>query len=268
MSSRPRAGKPRLGRRGSGKEALVVTKTVTIQVDEATEVSGVIMQPETCRPGVTPGLVLAHGANNDLEHSLLVALAAGLADRGAASSVRFNFPYRERGASSPDRMEVLEQAYRRAHDVLVDDEICPPGPVFLGGKSLGARVAAELVSRHHEGEGLLAAGLVFLGYPLHAPGRKEKLRLEPLRRIGVPSLFVEGTRDPFCDLDLLRPLVAKLDRPGSLRLVEGGGHSYELPRAAGRSQEEVYAEVVDAVAAFITEHAGPQAERVARPPRQ
>ena len=233
----------------------MIERVLRIEVDGG-DVAVVLTRPESCRPQVTPGLVLAHGANNDLNHPLLVAVAAYLAEAGAASVLRFNFPYMERGASTPDSPSVLEAAFRRAHDALVDDEVCPPGRVFLGGKSLGARVAAELVSRHHEGEGLLASGLVFLGYPLHAPGRKDRLRLEPLRRIDVPSLFVEGTHDPFCDLDLLRPVIAALAVPGTLHTMEGGNHSLELPRSSGRRLTDVHGEVAEAVARFITEHAG------------
>lgn len=233
----------------------MIERVFRIEVDGG-EVAGVLTRPESCRPEVTPGLVLAHGANNDLSHPLLVAVATHLAETGAASVLRFNFPYVERGASRPDRPAVLEATFRRAHDALVDDEVCPPGRVFLGGKSLGARVAAELVSRHHEGEGLLTSGLVLLGYPLHAPGRKDRLRLEPLRRVDVPSLFVEGTRDPFCDLELLRPAIAALDVPGTLHVVESGGHSLELPRSASRTLEEVHGDVAGVVARFITEHAG------------
>jgi len=233
----------------------MIERVVRIKVDGG-EVAGILTLPETCRPGVTPGLVLAHGANNDLSHPLLAAVAAYLAEAGTASVLRFNFPYMERGSSTPDASPVLEGAFRRAHDVLVDDEVCPPGSVFLGGKSLGARVAAEMVSRHHEGEGLLASGLVLLGYPLHAPGRKDRLRLGPLRRVDVPSLFVEGTRDPFCDLDLLRPMIAELDVPGTLHLVEDGGHSFEVPRSSGRTLKDVHDDVAGVVARFITEHAG------------
>jgi hypothetical protein len=233
----------------------MIERVFRLEVDGG-EVAGVLTRPESCRPEVTPGLVLAHGANNDVSHPLLVAVATYLAETGVASVLRFNFPYMERGAATPDRPAVLEAAFRRAHDALVDDEVCPPGRVFLGGKSLGARVAAELVSRHHEGEGLLTAGLVLLGYPLHAPGRKDRLRLEPLRRIDVPSLFVEGTRDPFCDLDLLRPVIAALDVPGTLHLVDGGGHSLEPPRSSSRTLADLHQDAAGAVACFLTEHAG------------
>ena len=230
--------------------------SLRIHVDRDLEVTAVVDRARECREGATAGLVLAHGANNDLNHPLLAAVAGHLADAGTATVLRFNFPYMERGSKSPDPPARLEAAFRRAHDVLIDDQVCPPGPVFLGGKSLGARIAAELVSRHHEGEGLLAAGLVFLGYPLHAPGRKDRLRLEPLRRIDVPSLFLCGTRDPLCDLDLLRPVVERLDHPGTIVVVEGGDHSLEPRRSDERTAEDVRGFVAHAVETFIRAHTG------------
>lgn len=228
---------------------------IRIDIDGGDHVSGVVSRPEECRRGVTPGLVLAHGAKNDLSHPLLVAVACGLAATGAAIVLRFNFAYSEHGGETPDRIERLELAYRRAHDALVDDPVCPPGPVFLGGKSLGARVAAGLASRHHEGEGLLTNGLVFLGFPLHAPGRSEKPRVDLLQRLDVPSIFVEGTRDPFCDLDVLRPALAAMPVPGDLVVIEGGGHSLEVPRSAAADQRSVDARIVASIAEFIAAHA-------------
>ena len=145
----------------------------------------------------------------------------------------------------------MQDAYRRAHDALLDDPVCPPGPVFLGGKSLGARVAAELVSRRAEGEGLLAAGLVFLGFPLHAPGKKDQPRLQPLRRIDVPTLFIAGTHDPFCDLETLRTAMAALEHPGTLYLVEGGDHSLHVPASTGLTVEDVYLQVAQEIARFV-----------------
>lgn len=232
----------------------MIEKRVWIDIGGGDKVSGAIDRPEDCRRGVTPGLLLAHGAKNDLEHPLLAAVAHGLAARGAAIVLRFNFAYSEHGADTPDRLDRLELVYRRAHDALVDDDICAPGPMFLGGKSLGARVAAGLATRHHEGEGLLTNGLVFLGYPLHGPGRSESPRLEAIDRIDVPSLFVEGTKDPFCDLDVLRTALAGMPLPGELHVVEGGGHSLEVARRSGRDPDSVNAEVVEAIANFIATH--------------
>jgi hypothetical protein len=207
----------------------------------------------------TPGLLLAHGANNDLDHPLLASVAARLAQEGVAIVVRFNFPYAERGGTSPDSHSVLETTYRRAYDLLVNEFLEPAAPAFLGGKSLGGRIAAELVSGSHEGDGLLASGLVVLGYPLHAPGRQDRLHLEPLRRIGIPSLFCIGSRDPFCEPDLLRPILAGLTHPGRLYVIEGGDHSLRLARSSGRGVEDAYGAVSTEIAVFIRAVSSPTA---------
>lgn len=199
----------------------------------------------------SPVLVLAHGANNDLDHPLLAYLAARLAETTDVSVVRFNFPYIERGAASPDAQAVLEDTFRRVHHH-VGAELCgPEASVFVGGKSLGGRVAAELVSLGRDGDGLSASGLILLGYPLHAPGRKDRLRVEPLRNIGVPSLFCAGSRDALCDVDLLLPVVAGLSPPGEVYVLEGGGHSLTLPSKSGRPVEDGYEDVTRKAADFV-----------------
>lgn len=218
---------------------------VTVKVDS----------PAGTAPG-TAALILAHGASNDLDFPLLAHLGAHLAQTGTATVVRFNFPYVERGASSPDPSAVLEETMMAVYGRLVGELVEPGTPVFVGGKSLGARTAAELVSRRSEGGGLSAAGLVLLVYPLHPPGRRERLYLEPLRHIDVPSLFFSGTRDPLCDPDLLRPVLAGLEHPGELYVVEGGDHSLHLPGASGRKPEDSYPEVAAQVEAFIAKTVG------------
>lgn len=229
----------------------MVTRELRIDVEKGSSVSACLDLPDNLRRGVTPGVILAHGQNNDLTTPVLAVVAQRLAETGTASVLRFNFPYRERGSDRPDNLSVLCDTFRRAHDVLVDDPLVTPGPVFLGGKSLGARVAAELVSRGPEGEGLLARGLVFLGFPLHAPGRADQPRLEPLRRINVPCLFVVGTRDVFCDLELLRRVTADLAYPPTIHVIEGGDHSFQLPRSSGKTEEQVLEEIAEQVCAFV-----------------
>ena len=218
-----------------------------IHVNERVAVTTKVDMPARLGPE-TPALVLAHGANNDLDHPLLATIARYLSSQVGTIVVRFNFPYAERGAGSPDSATTLENAFKRVHDHVVDELAAPGAPVFVGGKSMGGRIAAELVSRGEEGEGLLAAGLVELGYPLHRPGHKETLFTEPLRKIGVPSLFCIGENDPFCDADLLRPLLERLLHPGRLYVVAGGDHS--LHRAgAGKAKTAGKAATAGAVGA-------------------
>jgi predicted alpha/beta-hydrolase family hydrolase len=221
----------------------------------------------------TPVLILAHGANNDVDHPLLAALARYLPEHAGTTVVRFNFPYVERGSSSPDANPTLENTFKRVHDHVADELAAFGAPIFIGGKSLGGRVAAELISRGEEGEGIVAAGLVELGYPLHRPGHKENLFTEPLRKIGVPSLFCIGEHDPFCDPELLRPLLEQLFHPGRLYVVPGGDHSLQRradahrgaapPGAAaatpGAAAAGDFAEVAGEVARFIADVAGSRA---------
>ena len=145
-----------------------------IGVSEQVAVTAKVEMPARLGPE-TPVLILAHGANNDLDHPLLAASPRTSRTHAGTMVVRFNFPYVERGAGSPDSAPVLENTFKRVHDHVVDELAAPGAPVFIGGKSLGGRIAAELISRGEEGEGLVAAGLVELGYPLHRPGHKETL---------------------------------------------------------------------------------------------
>jgi predicted alpha/beta-hydrolase family hydrolase len=225
-------------------------RSITLDVSDDITVSAKVDAPRHVK-SATPGLLLAHGANNDLDHPLLTAVAAALSQEDVAIVLRFNFPYVERTGTSPDPHSVLETTYRRAHDLLVDELLESGAPVFLGGKSLGGRIAAELVSRREEGEGLQASGLVVFGYPLHAPGRRDRPHLEPLRRIGIPSLFFIGSRDPFCEPDLLRPVLAGLAHPGRMYVVEEGDHSLRLAKSSGRGAEDAYGAVCAETAAFI-----------------
>lgn len=167
-------------------------------------------------------------------------MAEGLAGRGV-SVLRFNFPYKQEGRRTPDPASLLESCYRAA--AAQAREIFSPARLFLGGKSMGGRMASHLAAA-----GEAAAGLVFLGYPLHPPGRTEKLRDQHLFRIRIPMLFVSGTRDGFAQRELLLPVLERLQPLATAHWVAGGDHSF---RAPGRSTDEVYAEILDAVSAWI-----------------
>ncbi len=208
-------------------------------------VSVVLDVPARWQRGKSPALVLAPGAGSRLDHPFLAELAPSLADDMLV--VRFNFPYQEAGRRSPDPTAKLEAAYR---DVLAWLRAHPdfaPGPLVAGGKSMGGRMASHLAAA---GEPM--AGLAFLGYPLHPPGRKDQLRVAHLPAIRCPMLFIQGTRDAFCDLALLRPALATLTAPHELVLIPEGDHGFKAPQRAGRSPAEIMALIRDTLRDFVT----------------
>jgi predicted alpha/beta-hydrolase family hydrolase len=182
-----------------------------------------------------------------MTHPFLEAVARGLLDRGAAVA-RFHFPYMERIVREgrrrlPDRLPVLLETWRA---VLREARRWrTAGPLFLAGKSLGGRMASLILAG---GEAPRARGAIYLGYPLHPAGKPEKLRDAHLPDVGVPQLFVSGTRDPLCDLDLLRPVLRRIGPAARLHEVPGGDHSL------ARSRKDPLAgsgEWLDAIAAFV-----------------
>lgn len=198
------------------------------------EVSGARNLPEG-EPRAT--LVLAHGAGGHMNHPWLVGMAEGLA-AGGIEVVRFNFAYREVGRKAPDRQEKLEACYW----AVAKEVSAQAARLYLGGGSMGGRIASHIVS-----DGFPAAGLVFQSYPLHPPGKPERLRDAHLARIGIPMLFLWGTRDPFATGDLLARTVSVLPT-ATLHPIEGGDHSL---RVRGRTPADVLSEVVGVIARWI-----------------
>lgn len=209
---------------------------VSIEVGEAGEVSAVISIPDGYS-GET-GIIFAHGAGNDMNHPLIVFLAESLAEEGYLA-LRFNFPYREKDRKSPDSQEVLSSTWLHAVDFLKQHRYRPKR-IIAAGKSLGGRIASQLAA-----EGRLSVErLILLGYPLHAPGRKDKLRDRHLYDIGIPMLFFAGTRDSLCDLELLKKVLPQLNTEWELEIVQGGDHSFNLPKSLGKSQRDVEAQIL------------------------
>ncbi len=209
---------------------------VSIRAGEAGEVSAVISIPDGYS-GET-GIIFAHGAGNDMNHSLILFLAESLAEEGYLT-LRFNFPYREQGRKSPDSQETLGSTWLHAVDFLQQHRYRPKR-IVAAGKSLGGRIASQLAA---DGR-LPAERLILLGYPLHAPGRKDKLRDRHLYDIGIPMLFFAGTRDSLCDLELLKKVLSQLKTEWELEIVQGGDHSFNLPRSLGKSQRDVEAQIL------------------------
>ena len=189
-------------------------------------------------------LALGHGAGGDRRTGLLVRLADTLAE-GGRRVVLHNFPYTEARRRVPDKPAVLEATIAavaaHARGALGASRL------VLGGKSMGGRIASQAVA-----QGLAADGLVFLGYPLHPPGRFDTLRDRHLHAITAPMLFVQGTRDAFARPDLLAAVLGGLGDRATLHSIEDGDHSFAVPRRTGRSAAQIEAEVSSAIVSWLT----------------
>lgn len=185
-------------------------------------------------------VVLAHGAGAGMAHPFMVGVTRGLAAEGIAS-LRFDFPYIAAGRRFPDRPPVAIATWRAAMAAAAP---LSEGPVWAAGKSFGGRMASMAVA-----DGMPAAGLIYLGYPLHPPGKPDHLRVEHLPAIAVPQLFLQGTRDAFATPELLQATVAEL-QDATLEPIDGGGHSFEVA-GAKRSPADIGAGLAPRIAAFI-----------------
>jgi len=205
-------------------------------------VSGAYARPES--PSAT--VVVAHGAGAGMEHPFLRGFTDALNSLGVAT-LRFNFPYREAGRKFPDRPPTAMAAWRAAMAAAAGKaaENGDTGPVWAAGKSFGGRMASMAVA-----DGMEAAGLVYLGYPLHPPGKPEKVRDEHLYGITSPMLFLQGSRDTFATPGILEDVVRRIGPSAVLQWVEGGDHSFAVA-GVKRSAAEVGASLAEPVAGFI-----------------
>ncbi len=219
---------------------------VTIAVGDL-KVSGVYARPES--PFAT--LVLAHGAGAGMDHPFMSGFTRALNDDGVAT-FRFNFPYREAGRKFPDRPPAAIATWRAAMETAEQQGKAHGngGPVWAAGKSFGGRMASMAVA-----EGMDAAGLIYLGYPLHPPGKPEKLRDEHLYGLELPMLFLQGTRDTFATPALLEDVVSRIGPAAVLEWCEGGDHSFAV---AGnkRVAAVIGASLAPSVTKFMRSRAG------------
>ena len=192
-------------------------------------------------------LVLAHGAGAGQQSRFMVETARALAARGVTTAT-FDFPYMAKGRSAPDKPPVLEASWRDAFAAARTHPVSAGLPLFIGGKSMGGRIASQVAAQGMDD----LAGLVYLGYPLHPPGRPEQRRDKHLPDIKEPMLFVQGTRDEFGTSAEIAALLPGLNTRTQLYKVPDGDHSFKVRvKTAGRSQEAVLAAIFDAVAAFV-----------------
>lgn len=210
------------------------TEKISIAVGKD-HVSGIISFPETVK--AKTGIIIAHGAGNDMHNALIVHVADGLSDAGYLT-LRYNFPYKEKGRKAPNSQKILVQTWQSVYQFLKGNYDLDK--IVAAGKSMGGRVASQVIA-----EGLLQVdGLIFLGYPLHPPNKKEKLRDAHLYDIKIPMLFFAGSRDSLCDLELLKKVLEGLRAPWSLEIVQGANHSFNVPRSMNLTEQEVFDQVL------------------------
>jgi predicted alpha/beta-hydrolase family hydrolase len=219
----------------------ISAQPVTIAVDNARQVSGLLQAP----PEARACYVLAHGAGAGMAHPFMASIANGLADRGVAT-LRYQFPYMEQGSKRPDAPKLAQATVRAA--VLEAARLAPGLALFAGGKSFGGRMTSQA-----QAAALLPGvrGLVFLGFPLHPPGRPSDERAKHLFEVQIPMLFLQGTRDELANLELLEAVCQRLGARATLRRFQEADHSFHVPARTGRKDSEVQAELLDTLAGWI-----------------
>lgn len=208
---------------------------------EQGKVSAILLRPEEAKAL----LLLAHGAGNDMLHAGQEKLALALADEGVAT-LRYNFPFKEKGRGGPNTAKVLSATVRAAVEKAV--RTAPDLPLFAAGRSMGGRMTSLAASERPLDS---VRGIIFFGFPLHAAGKPGTERAEHLIGVGLPMLFVSGTRDVLASLDMLRPVVKKLGRRASLHIVEGADHTFKLLKRSERTEDGVYREIAETVSAWV-----------------
>ena len=218
----------------------IVAQKLKIDVGTSGTVSALLMRPREARAC----FVFAHGAGAGITHPAIETMATGLAERGVAT-LRYQFPYMERGSKRPDPPGVAHATVRAA--VAEAARRCAGLALIAGGKSFGGRMTSQAQAKAPL-DGV--EGLAFLGFPLHPAGQPSTDRAAHLADIHIPMLFLQGANDQLAKVDLLKPVVAGLGRRATLHLVEGADHSFHVPKRSGRDDKEVMAEVLDAFAAW------------------
>ncbi len=209
------------------------------------EVSGVLGVPRWWPTGARVSICLAHGATRDHTDPVIESLHTELTERRYLT-LRFNFPFAEAQKRRPDPIQVLRRTFRAAIEALSRDPTASPAHLFLGGIGLGAQVAADLA-----GSRVPIDGLFLLGFPLHPQGKLDEVKAEELFRVSSPVLFLQGSRDRRCDLDVLRRTLARVGAPSTLRISAGADHQFNVLKKSGRTADEVREELVNSIDSWI-----------------
>jgi uncharacterized protein len=213
---------------------------ITIAGDHDIVVSGLLQRP----PQTRACYVLAHGAGAGMRHPFMAAVGAGLAERGIAT-LRYQFPFMERGTKRPDPPHLAHAAVRAA--VAAARQTLPGLALIAGGKSFGGRMTSQAQARAPLPD---VRGLAFLGFPLHPAGKPSRERAEHLFTVQIPMLFLQGTRDALAALDQIEPVCAALGARATLQLFADADHSFHVPARSGRKDAQVLGDVLDAFAGW------------------
>jgi len=217
-----------------------------IAVNERDNVTALLYAaPKKQRVGIT--LILGHGAGAGQLHPFMRLFASGMAERGI-DAITFNFVYMEQRRGAPDPKAKLEACYLAVIEAANRNKKLKGNRLAIGGKSMGGRIASQVAA---EPEGGDIAALVFLGYPLHPPGRPDKLRDAHLPQIKAPMLFIQGERDTFGNPDELREVFKKHHLNPTLHAVKGGDHSLKVPKSSGLTQAELYESLMDEIERWL-----------------
>jgi predicted alpha/beta-hydrolase family hydrolase len=219
---------------------MAATKHLRFSVTNAREVSALLLMPANPKQL----LVLGHGAGAGMNHPFMETLAGELATLNVAT-LRYQFPYMEEQRRIPDQPNTLTATVAAA--VRTAGEQAPDLPLFVGGKSMGGRMTSEAAAQDLLEE---VEGLIFFGFPLHPPNRPGIKRADHLAKVKMPMLFLQGTRDTFADLKLLRPICAKLARRATLHIIETADHSFHVLKSSARTDPEVLRDLAKTAAAW------------------
>lgn len=217
-------------------------------VDELSAVLGI---PEWWPTGSRVAVAIAHGSANDMNDPVIAELHRRLTEHKYLS-LRFNFPFGERGKrSGTDSPAVMERAFRSVLSVFGRDATKAPAHLILAGKGTGARVAAQLANQR-----IRVDGLFFLSFPLHSQDRKENVQADSLYRITPPMLFVQGTRDRRCDIDTLRATLRRVGAATKLHVSDEADQNFKIPKRSPRSPEDVQNEISTTVFNWLASTVG------------
>ena len=215
-------------------------KELRLQVEGGGEVSALLNRPANARRI----LALAHGAGAGMSHPFMESLSSKLAEVGIAT-LRYQFPYIEAQRRVPDAPAVLTATVAAA--VRTASEAAFGLPLLAGGKSMGGRMTSQAAA---EGQLGGVAGLAFFGFPLHPPNRPGTKRADHLAKVTLPMLFLQGTRDAFAGLELLRPILARLGSRATLHVIDGADHSFHVPKKSGKTDTDILTELTETTSSW------------------